>query len=195
MGPQKRNKECYPWVTALQPAQPSPSRPLCKISTHQLFPNSDFFNFLPKLFDQPLTTQMLSTTCATFLWMAPIPPFPLSPSSPVAEWDQQSRQLTHIHTGMNQNPSPAPCAVAQHLQLPCTGGEHGDSRRRRAHVSRAWPRARSYFWSYFWRAASRGAEAAELRGTDRKRKALVFRTGREVSQPPAGKERVTSWQK
>lgn len=96
---------------------------------------------------------------------------------------EPAEQAAHPHS--HQNPSPAPCAGHSICSCPALGE---NSRRHRAHVSRARPRARSYFWSYFWRAASRGAEAAELRGTDRKRKALVFRTGREVSQPPAGKD-------
>lgn len=99
------------WVTALQPAQLSSLRPLYKFSTHHLFLNSDFVILSPQFLISPPKHRSLLPPVQSFAWMVPILPFPFSSSSPAAEWDQHSRQLTLIHTEVSQNPSPAPCAV------------------------------------------------------------------------------------
>lgn len=120
-------------------------------------------------------------------------PFPFSPPKPCSQAGRRSRQLTlvpaHVHAGVSRKPSPASRAQGTGVcscpslggdLLPCSVKAWGQPTASHPHELRS-TKSRSYFW----RAASLGAEAAELGCTDRKRKALVFRTQSEVSQPPA----------
>lgn len=78
----------------------------CASSAHILFSPTDFFILSPQFLISPPNHSFLPPV-QSFAWMELILPFPFSPSSPAAERDQQSKQLTLIHTGVSQNPSPA----------------------------------------------------------------------------------------
>lgn len=141
-GPQ-RNKSVIPG-SQLCSQLSSPPQGHCGSSAHTSFSPTLTFSFSPQTFrSAPHNTgTKLPTTCAKLCMDGTDSPFSLLTFKPCSRVGQQSRQLSHIGTGVSRNPSPAPCAVGTGVcSCPWTGGERRDSRRHRAHVSRARPAA------------------------------------------------------
>lgn len=164
----------------------------------------NFFHLPPPIFlFSPSMTQAWSflPPVQSFAWDGASFPSSFLTPKPRSRAGRRSRQLTpvpaHDRTGVSKKPSPA--YHAQGTGLRCcpsprgrpasvlsknTGGGGGGQPAAPCPCTPCSAKSRSYFW----RAASPGAEAAESGCADRKRKALLFQTQSEVSQPPAGED-------
>lgn len=110
-GPQ-RNKSVIPG-SQLCSQLSSPPQGHCGSSAHTSFSPTLTFSFSPQTFrSAPHNTgTKLPTTCAKLCMDGTDSPFSLLTFKPCSRVGQQSRQLSHIRTGVSRNPSPAPCAV------------------------------------------------------------------------------------
>lgn len=110
-GPQ-RNKSVIPG-SQLCSQLSSPPQGHCGSSAHTSFSPTLTFSFSPQTFrSAPHNTgTKLPTTCAKLCMDGTDSPFSLLTFKPCSRVGQQSRQLSHIGTGVSRNPSPAPCAV------------------------------------------------------------------------------------
>lgn len=189
----KEKEECYCWIRALQPAQPSPTKASMQAQQPPAFPQHSILNFPTSfLLSAPQhrhgVSYHLQKFCMRQCWFS----FPFSlPKAPQpsssAEQAVHPNACTRLHWGEQKSLPSLPlsgrgCPPFTRADLrPCTAKAQGPPAASRPHEL-----CLAKSGSYFWRAAS--LRAAEPGCSDRKRKAPVFRTQSEVSQSPPGED-------